>query len=387
LSSEPAFDDPGTTHKWRVTGANNKSGIFQLQIVAQGMTTIDVTANKLLSTDLADEVEVRIGEQHVSSGGYVFFRGRPEDVVVSPKPGSPIAGYPIALERTATSPLLPTDLSSEPAFDDPGTTHKWRVTGANNKSGIFQLQLTAQGMTTINVTANKLLSTDLADEAVVTVNGKEIPPDGNLFFRGEAQPIGLMLKANSPLAGHELTLTCNIKTGLDSRDVISLPEFNTPQVAHHWDVKGSNNSGTFQLVLFGKNMTVPITLEVSRVLSRELKNEIRNPYQSMDLQAGRDFKRFESILLPHSPLIEMAKKKPGLFKFDAHSFDSFYDVYGAVVTPERGSFVRLTGSNGLAFSIKVTNYPPGAQGWLLRAQFDVMGIGMNPYFIQFRVRN
>ncbi|PVZ53827.1 hypothetical protein C9422_27265, partial [Pseudomonas sp. B1(2018)] len=185
LSSAPVFDDYQTTHKWSVTGTNNKSGIFQLQLTARGMSTpINVIANKLLSSNLADEVEVRIGGQSVPAGGSVFFRGQAKDVELVPKSGSPIAGYPIALKRTATSPLLPTDLSSAPVFDAPQTTHEWRVTGANNKSGIFQLQLTAQGMSTpINVTANKLLSTNLADEAVIKIDNVEPSNDEVPFLR------------------------------------------------------------------------------------------------------------------------------------------------------------------------------------------------------------
>ncbi|PVZ52066.1 hypothetical protein C9422_31875, partial [Pseudomonas sp. B1(2018)] len=273
LSSEPAFDDPRTTHEWRVTGANNKSGIFQLQIVAQGMTTINVTANKLLSSNLADEVEVRIGGQNIPSGGSVFFRGQAKDVELIPKSGSPIAGYPIALKRTATSPLLPTDLSSEPAFDDPRTTHEWRVTGANNKSGIFQLQIVAQGMTTINVTANKLLSSNLADEVEVRIGGQNIPSGGSVFFRGQAKDVELIPKSGSPIAGYPIALKRTATSPLLPTDLSSEPAFDDPRTTHEWRVTGANNkSGIFQLQLTAQGMAT-INVIANKLLSTNLADE------------------------------------------------------------------------------------------------------------------
>ncbi|EJM35269.1 hypothetical protein PMI26_05357, partial [Pseudomonas sp. GM33] len=103
--------------KWTVTGGATQSGLFELLIyVPQVEQSLSVIC-RLLSTKLDDEVEVWIGGKDATSGGGVLFRGQPGTVKLEPKPGSPIEGYPIALKRTATSPLLPTDLSSEPVFD------------------------------------------------------------------------------------------------------------------------------------------------------------------------------------------------------------------------------------------------------------------------------
>ncbi len=267
LSSAPRFDPFQTTHKWRVTGAN-RSGTFELHMTGQGMTTrINVTANKLLSTNLADEVEVKVGGENVPSAGSVFFRGQAKDVELIPKPGSPIAGHPIALTRTAKSPLQHNDLSSAPRFDPFQTTHKWRVTGAN-RSGIFELHMTGQGMTTrINVTANKLLSSNLADEADVKIDGVAVPAEGNVFYRDKPKTVTLTPKPGSPLSGLPIKLNCVVKSGLDPANVVSDPDFGEVQTIYSWTVTGNTKSGTFQLSLLGTGMTTPTTLPVSQLVA------------------------------------------------------------------------------------------------------------------------
>ncbi|VVN29683.1 hypothetical protein [Pseudomonas fluorescens] len=267
LSSAPRFDPFQTTHKWRVTGAN-RSGTFELHMTGQGMTTrINVTANKLLSTNLADEVEVNVGGENVPSAGSVFFRGQAKDVELIPKPGSPIAGHPIALTRTAKSPLQHNDLSSAPRFDPFQTTHKWRVTGAN-RSGIFELHMTGQGMTTrINVTANKLLSSNLADEADVKIDGVAVPAEGNVFYRDKPKTVTLTPKPDSPLGGLPIKLNCVVKSGLDPANVVSDPHFGEEQTIYSWTVTGNTKSGTFQLSLLGAGMSMPMILPVSRLIA------------------------------------------------------------------------------------------------------------------------
>ncbi|MDR6607535.1 hypothetical protein [Pseudomonas synxantha] len=306
--SAPAFGSEQTSYSWAVTG-KTKSGTFQLSLAGKGMTMpITVVISKLVSSNLADEVEVKIGGQSVPSGGSVFFRGQAKDVELIPKSGSPIAGYPIALARTATSPLLPTDLNSAPAFEAPQTTHKWRVTGANTKSGIFQLQLTALGMTTINVTANKLLSSNLADEVEVKIGGVAVPAGGNWFVRDKSQTVTLTPKSGSPLAGLPVTLTCAIKSGLDVANVVSAPAFGSEQTTYSWSVTGKTKSGTFQLSLAGKGMTTPINLAISKLVSSNLADEADVSIDGLPVPGeGTWFVRNESrtvdlIFKPGSPL-------------------------------------------------------------------------------------
>ena len=247
--------------KWTVTGGATQSGLFELLIdvpqVEQSMPVIC----RLLSTKLDDEVVVWIGGKDATSGGSVFFRGQPGIVKLEPKPGSPIAGYPIELRCTATSPLQPTDLSGEPEFDEPNPTHEWCVTGANDKSGYFQLQIVAMGMTPIDVTANKLLSSNLGDEADALIDGEAVPDVGLIFRSGEGRTVTLKIKDNSPLAGLPLQLNFSTIEG-DDLQFTSEPDFCVPQTDYEWSVTGLSGNGRFQLSLKGDGMIGTLDLPI-----------------------------------------------------------------------------------------------------------------------------
>jgi len=260
---------------WTVNSHTN-SGTFKLELNGADMITgITLPVCKVLSTNLADEADVKIDDVPVPPGGNVFFRGQAQVVTLTPKAGSPIAGYPVTLTCEVKSGLVAANVVSVPVFGVEQTAHSWSVTGSTN-SGTFQLSLAGKEMTrSINVAVSKLLSPNLADEAEVKINGEAVPPDGNQFFWGQAQAVTLTPKAGSPIAGHPVKLSCAIISGLDPDDVVSVPEFGSERTTHSWSVTGSTNSGTFQLELAGKDMTNPITVAVSRLLSfRNLYDEV-----------------------------------------------------------------------------------------------------------------
>ncbi|RON10417.1 hypothetical protein BK659_06645 [Pseudomonas brassicacearum] len=274
VGSNPIFGLDNTTNSWAVTGST-KSGTFQLSLTGKGMTApIALTVSKLLSTNLNDEADVTIDTKPVPPEGNFFLRGQAQTVKLTPKANSPLAGYPVTLTCAIKSGLVAANVVSVPAFDAEKTTHSWDVTGST-KSGTFQLSLTGKDMTTpIVLNASKLLSTNLNDEADVKIGGALVPADGNFFLRGQAQTVMLTPKANSPLAGYPVTLTCAIKSGLDVANVGSNPIFGLDNTTHSWAVTGSTKSGTFQLSLTGKGMTAPIALTVSKLLSTNLADEV-----------------------------------------------------------------------------------------------------------------
>ena len=273
VRSEPDFGCEDTSYSWAVTG-NTKSGEFQLSLKGTGMTAaITVAVSKLISNDLAEEVTVKIGGQDVPSGGNVFFRGQSKDVVVTPKPGSPIAGYPIALACTVNEPLQLTDLSSRPSFNDSNPTYEWDVTGANN-SGFFQLQIVAKDMTPINVTASKLLSTDLNDEGEVWIGRENVSSGGSVFFRGQPRDVELKPRPGSPIEGHPISLTRKVNHPLEDNDLSSSPRFDPFEPTLKWSVTGANRSGFFQLELTAEGMATPITVTGNKLLSTRLADEV-----------------------------------------------------------------------------------------------------------------
>ena len=277
IDAEPVFNKwvPADNGKfeWRLKPGDGKSGRITLVFFSREETKSWEHPSLVLSSNLAHEVEVWIGGK-ATSGGAVFFRGWPEDVVLKPKPDSPIEGYPIALRCIANGPLQPTDFSSEPPFEIPDTTHKWRVTGTNYKSGYFQLQVFSQGLTPISVTANKLLSNNLAEEVDVEIDGKSVPSRGNVFIRGQAQELTLHPKPGSPIAGHNVTLTCKLLQGLSEGDIQSAPPFGGVGGPNwNWQLTGYNRSGTFEISVVGQGLSTPIRIAVSKLLSSNLMDE------------------------------------------------------------------------------------------------------------------
>ncbi|MDF9778454.1 hypothetical protein [Pseudomonas baetica] len=273
--SAPAFGSETTTHSWAVTG-KTRSGTFQLALAGKGMSTpITLAVSKLLSSNLADEADVKIGSVAVPAGGNWFYRDKAQTVSLIPRSYSPLWGLPVTLTCTVKSGLGAADVVSEPAFGSERTsTYTWAVTG-KTRSGTFQLALAGKGMTTpITLAVSKLLSNNLADEADVKIDGVAVPAGGNWFYRDKAQTVTLIPKSGSPLVGLPVKLTCAIKSGLDVANVVSAPAFGSEPTTHSWAVTGNTKSGTFQLALSGKGMTTPITLAVSKLLSNNLADEV-----------------------------------------------------------------------------------------------------------------
>ena len=271
--SVPAFGREQTSYSWVVTG-KTRSGTFQLALAGQGMTTpITFAVSKLLSSNLADEADVKIGGVAVPAGGNWFFRDKAQTVTLTPKSGSPLAGLPVTLTCDVKGGLFLADVESFPAFGRGVTTYSWAVTG-KTRSGRFELTLAGDGMTTpITLAVSKLLSNNLADEADVKIGGFAVPTGGNWFIRDKAQTVSLVPKSGSPMAGLRVKLTCAIKSGLDVANVVSAPAFGTELTTYSWAVTGHTKSGTFQLALTGNGMTTPINVAISKLISNNLSDE------------------------------------------------------------------------------------------------------------------
>ncbi|MGF6090195.1 hypothetical protein [Pseudomonas sp. 18173] len=260
--------------QWTVTGGRTQSGLFELLVDIPQVEQSLPLGCRLLSSNLADEADVKIDGVAVPAGGNWFFRDKPQTVTLTPKTGSPLAGLPVKLTCTIRSGLDSTNVVSAPAFGSEQTTnYSWAVTG-KIKSGTFQLALAGQGMTTpITLADSKLLSNNLADEADVKIDGVAVPAEGNWFFRDKRQTVTLTPKTGSPLAGLPVKLTCTIRSGLDIANVVSTPAFGIEQTTYSWAVTGRTKSGKFQLALAGQGMTTPITMADSKLLSNNLADE------------------------------------------------------------------------------------------------------------------
>ncbi|MCP1518347.1 hypothetical protein J2Y74_002657 [Pseudomonas migulae] len=259
--------------KWTLTSNEQKSGRVRLVIYSQEVAQPWEHDGRVLAGDLADEVEVRIDGEPATSGVNFFFRGRPGVISLEPKEGSSVTeGLGVTLKHVITSGLDETDLVSNPGFGVSTPDHRWSVTGSN-KSGTFQLIFTCEGITVpLTVALNALLSTDLNDEAEVRIGGEEIPAEGQLFFRGEAQTLTVVAKPGSPLG--RLPLALRWIKGVEPEKFTCVPALGTYTPDHSWSITGpADKSGTFQFELVGEGMSTPIKLPECVLLSNNLADE------------------------------------------------------------------------------------------------------------------
>lgn len=258
---------------WKITPDAGKSGRITLVFFSREELVPWEHRSLVISSNLADEADVKIGGFTVPVGGNWFIRDNAQTVTLTPKSGSPLAGLPVTLTCAIKGGLDVANVVSAPAFGSGQTTYSWAVTG-RTKSGTFQLALTGKGMTTpITLAISKLVSSNLADEADVRVGGVPVPAGGNWFIRGKAQTVSLIPKSGSPLAGLPVALMCAYKSGLDYANIVCIPAFGSERFTYSWVITGNTKSGTFQLSLRGRGMTTPITLAISKLVSSNLSDE------------------------------------------------------------------------------------------------------------------
>ena len=251
--------DPSGAHAWSVN-ANTGSGTFRLELKGDGFTQgITLPECKVLSRNLADEVEVRVSNYSPPSAPDIFFRNEPRTVTLTYKPGSPLAGNPLELTGSV--------LTGTPILNvAPSGAHTWSV-NASISSGTFRLKVNVDGFTQgITLPECKVLSRNLADEVEVRVSNYSPPSAPDIFFRNEPRTVTLTYKPGSPLAGNPLELTGSVLTGTPILNV-------APSGAHTWSVNANTRSGTFRLELKGDGFARGITLPEFKVMARHLQEE------------------------------------------------------------------------------------------------------------------
>ncbi len=260
--------------KWTLTSNEQKSGRVKLVIYSQEVAQPWEHDGRVLANNLADEVEVRIDGKPVTSDVNFFIRGRPGVITLESKESSSvIEGLGVTLTRVITSGLDEADLVSSPGFGVSTPDHRWSVTGSN-KSGTFQLIFTCQGIAVpLTLALNALLSTDLNDEADVRIDGVEIPVEGWVFFRGEAQTLTVVAKSGSPLG--RLPLKLQWITGeLEPEAFTCEPALDTYTEGRSWSITGpADKSGMCQFGFVGEGMSTPIELPECVLLSKNFADE------------------------------------------------------------------------------------------------------------------
>jgi hypothetical protein len=149
----------------------------------------------------------------------------------------------------------------------------WTVTAQDGTSGNVHLMAFSREVDDFLDLSCLVVSASLADELDIKIDDNPVSGDAGWFYRGVSRAVTATPKRGSPLAGYPVTLTCTIKSGLDSANVVSVPGFGDEQTVHNWSVTGSTKSGTFDLDLKVKGIATGITLPLSKLLSTSLADE------------------------------------------------------------------------------------------------------------------
>ncbi|HEX3385869.1 MAG TPA: hypothetical protein VHS53_11800, partial [Mucilaginibacter sp.] len=154
---------------WQLTGGESDSGLFYFHVVLDVFNTPLVLANnRLLSTDLNDEISLQI------DGGplpelVIFRRGSSPRLQLSTKNGSVLDGLACELDWQDGRGLTPADVSSQPGYGEVITLAEgkqtWDFQSSNSKSGMFSLVFNIAGFSHPLILENiRLLSVNLSDE-------------------------------------------------------------------------------------------------------------------------------------------------------------------------------------------------------------------------------
>ncbi|WP_178120676.1 hypothetical protein [Pseudomonas sp. PB101] len=253
ITASPVFDESvipaNGKFNWKITPGVGKSGRITLSFYNTDVFVPWEHRSLVISSNLADEAEVKIGGAVVPPGGNWFIRDKAQTVTLTPLPGSPLAGLPITLTCEVKSGLVDENVESAPNFGSEQTTYSWAVTG-NTRSGIFQLSLSGKGMATpITLLNSTLLSNNLSDEATFLLGGATIPDEGAIFFGGDTKELKLTYKNGGFLSRAPLRLSMEPKSGLSPNDISSAPPLMQVVTAHNWLVTAAEAKwGAFDLV-------------------------------------------------------------------------------------------------------------------------------------------
>ncbi|CAK15642.1 hypothetical protein [Pseudomonas entomophila] len=288
-AKEPANGKDGLS--WRLTGAQNKSGMYTLALhVESFLAPIELKDALLISELLSDEADVRIGDKEVPSP-LVLRRGIPSTITIKPKAGSPLAETVYNCWMTFTKGTLePGSVEAKPKFNEEKPMEplgrSWELKGLAF-SGTCTLDIHVSNFdTTLKLANVVLLSQNLADEADL-VNADGDDDDGKplspYFWIGESKRVSLKPKAGSPLGLSGLSATLKfveLEANLKQASLPAEPVYNTgqdlvPEADATWRIDPANARGQFGLSVEVTGFSAPLKLELAFLMSKVLSDEAR----------------------------------------------------------------------------------------------------------------
>jgi len=125
-------------HSWKVE-ASNRSGTFKLQLAGEGFTqNLETAASKVLSSHLADEMELKLNKLPVPADPFVEAR-KPFELSLTPK--NAMADIPVSLKYISGSGIDKSKFTVTPPFDGNTTSYAWAITANIDTAATFKLAL------------------------------------------------------------------------------------------------------------------------------------------------------------------------------------------------------------------------------------------------------
>ncbi|WP_429393509.1 Ig-like domain-containing protein [Pseudomonas laurylsulfatiphila] len=216
----------------------------------------------------------------------------------------------------------------------------WKITPEAGKSGRITLVFFIKAVVETREHRSLVISSDLADEVTVLLNGDELPLAGADIPSGGTATLTLAYKSPYLLPGIDLALDAVLESGLVPGDLTSQPPLLEQTVNHEWVITAAENKiGTFKLKL--------LTVEEQAVLLTP-SNRLFAPINT----------RFESF--GGTPLLRPPEKNPS----DTNTYFSYR--------------VALTSLDGQPLvGVPVTFYAPGSEQETIAVTTDNRGRAFN----------
>lgn len=148
----------------------------------------------------------------------------------------------------------------------------WALTPGQSKSGRVMFVIVAREVVQVWEHHCMVLARNLAEEAVVKIDGVEVTDEVNVLYQDQAHILTLDANPDSPMDGLLVRLTG--VTNVDPANWKSDPPFGSWEKTRVWEVAGSKESGPIRLNLDGKGSIGAIDMAstlVSTLLDKEVK--------------------------------------------------------------------------------------------------------------------
>ncbi|MBV7570661.1 hypothetical protein [Pseudomonas sp. PDM27] len=129
---------------WTITPDAGKSGRITLVFFSREVTELWGHRSLVISSSLADEVDVKVDDKDVSHADTAFLRTNRRNIKLLAKPNSPVAGLAFIMRYEILDKLLPGAVESVPAIGDETFNLEWDVGCVAAGSGFLRLEFYCQ---------------------------------------------------------------------------------------------------------------------------------------------------------------------------------------------------------------------------------------------------